>query len=334
MSTVSLNAVRNGSLFGPSMLPPQTLSETPCREWLLDLKYPVVHIMRESLTSCLSRPFRFLTHLSHVINPDAILKNFQRKSVVRMTRENIQSGSIFSEKAACQKPLHVPAPSSAKLLYVFNKVEEIAKKMGLKNEIHLHTGPERIPTASFGSALISKPAHVFIDAEIFHLSFEEIDFVLGHEIAHIYHNDCIQDVAFEAATIFVELIFVLFISPLSLIVVEPLCNTTRHYSLFQGQEYRADQRAMQTLKCSAGAVRFFGDRIKNMKALKNATCDEFLARLKPRNIHQWNARKVAHAQEKISPLGNNRSDLNHPRLTDRLKSALEFRVRGECAASA
>ncbi|MES2121483.1 MAG: M48 family metalloprotease [Chlamydiota bacterium] len=333
MSTISLNAVRSGSLFGPSFLPAEKKTEILDREWLLDLKYPLIQILKESLRGPLSRPLHFLMHLKNVLNPDLFVKNFQKKSITQITRESIQSGTIFSKVGNNPTQQNVQNPSSARLLYVLDRVEGIAKKMGLKQEIHLYTGPERLPTGAFGSAFISKPANIFIDAEIFHLSLEEIDFVMGHEIAHIYHNDCLQDVAFEAATILTEVLFCFLISPLSLIIVEPLCNVARHYALFQGQEYNADQRAMQILGSNVGAVRFFEERIQSMKTLKNATYDEFLARLKPRHIRHWNAKKVSEAQDKITPLGNNRADLNHPPFTARLKSALEYRVRGECAAA-
>lgn len=327
MALVSIPTVRHAFPFVF-----EAKAESADRECYLNIKYPLIQILRESLNSLFLRPIHILSYFHSLVTPDFVVKSlYGKKSIVRITKETIASGEIFSSKTKLESRGLTP-PSAQRLQYVIDRVETLAKKMGLGKEIRVYTSAQRINTASHGSTLFAKHANLFLDTRFIHVSDDQLDFILCHEMAHIQNNDCVKDFAFHAAAFVAEFLFFTLVSPLSLLLVEPTLNFSKYYLLHRNEETAADRKAIEVLQSNSGAVKFFMGQVARMKTLKNATYHEFLAEIKPRNVAQWNPKRVADEQDKITPSGDSRLDFNHPPLSSRLRAALAFRPRNAPAA--
>ncbi|MES2122554.1 MAG: M48 family metalloprotease, partial [Chlamydiota bacterium] len=242
------------------------------RERFLDFKYAFWVILKESATKPFLRPWEIYCQLKSFANPDRAALADSDRSVSRITRESIASGKLFP----CHSDYAKLVPSTDQLLYALDRVETLAQKMGIKQEVHLYAGLFS-EEGSFGASLFGKPSIIKIGPSLLNSKTNpEIDFVLAHELAHIKHHDNVRSVAFMAAAMLVQTVFFFAISPLALLVLEPVINLSQNYLLSRSQESRADRTSIQTLQTNAGAIRYLSEEIGFWRFFKTSTHADIL----------------------------------------------------------
>ena len=295
------------------------------RERFLDFKHAFWAILKASATQPFLRPFQICLLLKSFINPDQTARSGSDLSVTRITRESIASGKLFP----CHPDYAKLVPSADRLMYALDRVETLAQKMGIKQEVHLYAGLFS-EESSLGASLFGKPSFITIGPGLLRdKTDQEIDFVIAHELAHIKHHDSEKHAAFKAVAMIAQAVFCFAISPLALLLLEPVINLSENYLLSRYQESNADQKAIQTLQTNAGAIRYFSEELAFWRLFKNSSHMDILKVMQPgfdpQKISPFDIKWAQERQEVITNSGDCRTDLSHPPLSTRLKSALAFR---------
>ena len=213
------------------------------------------------------------------------------------------------------------------------KIQELALKMGITKPIELVEAPESaLPFSSFGSNIIPLKMGIFISPKAMDelkLSDDECEFLLAHEIAHLQSNDeikltALRVVASAITTVALGIIFPdsllfdfplfitipasLLIGPLSLASIGGFAAGALFSLSFVKQiEKRADLRGFHhsspaEKQASPGFFqKFIGLQLGNRENPSDTALQKRLL--------SWI----------ISPEGNNRLDVVHPPLTERVR---------------
>lgn len=291
----------------------ETKASTPLKEWFRDIVYPIQKIFKESLLNPFNRPLLISIGFRALTDPQF---SAQTSDMIRITRKAIACDEVYDNNEKIGKE-HLP--SAWRLFCVLNRVEELAKKMGITKPIELYLGSE---AKSNGSTFLSAPARICISTKDILSDDDELEFVLCHELAHIKHNDTPKMVAFNTIALLIELI-ALPIFPLIFLVIEPTIKWSDYYLFSRGCEQRADLAAIRVLQSNQGAVKHFKRLINENLSYKKMATELLDAHAKRQTELSPMIQGIAHTlNDETTPDGNNRMDFNHPSLTSRLATAL------------
>jgi len=304
------------SLQSPSILhysSHQASKNETCSEKIYDKLCPLKSILLESILSVFLRIPKTIVYGVAAYNP-MLLEKWVPDSV-HLTNENMKKGM---EKLLYQKEFGIideleevlkkdpsfiketakgliPAPHSlARYEYLKSRIQCLAQKIGLDPSVEIYVTKVGNASSAIGSAQSGKSVIRISHDLLMEKNSEELDFIISHELSHIKNNDYFN--SFKKSIIVVVFDVVFF--PVSLIV-EIIANTALNH-LDRKQEKAADLNALRILNTNVGAVRSF------QKAIDQ-------------NIFLRKESKYTYTAQ-----GNNRADLRHPPLTERLAYAKNF----------
>ncbi|MES2122484.1 MAG: M48 family metalloprotease [Chlamydiota bacterium] len=323
MSIASIPADSQSTLFNCGQTAEKKRGKCTIKEWYLDVKYPVTELFLETLFM----PIMRLPRIVKVIFELARSEGSAKGKGIAITAESIASGKIFGAKESKKYEI----PSRGRLYLVLDRVQELAKKMGINKEVHLYRS---MGTSAHGLSFFSNPAQLFIEKKHLLLPDDELDFILCHELSHIKHNDRLKTVVFDAIACLVEVVAFPLIFPIAVLIIEPAINLCDHYVFRRNKEESADQNAIQTLQSNTGAVNHWKRTIKENldKRASAVKMLEVLAKLKSKgeNVEKVAPQLLKMLKERLDRItlsGDTRNDFDHPPLTKRLANALAFKPR-------
>lgn len=238
------------------------------------------------------------------------------------------------EKESLYNSEQLSKPVTKKQLYrTLEKVQLLAKALNISQEIKVYTAETENVAFTIGSSLLTqKTLPIFISPNIITQSDEALDFVLGHELSHIAHNDLLVQLIFNVSVLAFS-IFTFVVSPLFL----PLVfggSFLASSGLKKAQETLADRSSILINQTPQGALDFFSQLNDEMKILRIRTIsyfqdnpekyfssDNLKTKLLRIALRVFSKKTVAIG---ISPEGNNRYDFDHPSLTWRIAFAENF----------
>lgn len=189
-----------------------------------------------------------------------------------------------------------------KFHWVIDRVESLAKKAGIRQEVQILLGNQKTNLASVSGNSISRlPIAVLIDLSFLqNSSYEEIEFTLAHEISHAARNHLFISCLVEVAILIVDVVVAIFFTPFAIPLVE-FAAAPFERALERWQEKDADQRAVKLLRSTEGGIQFLSKVIEAHRSFRNSQ--------KSKGIYY---------QLLISPEGNHRYDLHHPSFSRRI----------------
>lgn len=201
-------------------------------------------------------------------------------------------------------------PPKENVHYIIDRVNELAKKMGMHEKIRI------IPSLESPGALgskFSKEIVVCVTRELAYRSKEEIDFVLSHELTHVNHNHFLIETGIKASILTFEILGAVFVSPLTIPLIEFFASPLENFC-HRAREMDADQTALKILNTNTGAVSYFSNKIQHFQAMRAAASSCSPEERKKR-------------EQYISVSGDNRLDIIHPPFSARLANAEFFQAR-------
>lgn len=312
------------SLFAPPLslsLSAKKQTQYGTIEKIRDVAFFIFHLINETIKNTFFRLFSAAAITYAAFSPHSFLSAFKGEyHVQQLTPENISKDQVFCEPL----PTAMTTPSKEKLTYVLNRVESIAKQMGIKQKIEVYTSHKICPTAVLGGASSLTPVLMFLDVEMINSAEDEIDFVIGHELSHVKHNDIFINAALSNIALMINFLFLNFY-PWGIVLNEAVFSIANCF-ICRKIEQIADVTSMQTLHSSYGAKKVWTKFIRKMLSIKQAKPEDIKNFVDPRLLPKLTPRKIARMQQKITPEGNNRLDFEHPPFTQRLLTAKTFHL--------
>jgi Zn-dependent protease with chaperone function len=254
------------------------------------------------------------------------------KSQREITEESIEHSFYNREKL----PEGLKDIPKEKLYRLLKRTKEIAKEMGITQEIKIYSSEENLSDSAFGSKVSLTAIPIFISLRTLNCSDEFVDFIIAHELSHIANHDLLHELAISPTIFVIELIACCFFSPFIIPFIESFASIVEDY--FQRlHESGADHHAMNTLQSNKGMLEFCNKSIKEHKEIRKNTEHEFYHDQntyfnKPQLVSRM-IRKFFFLVSKetlvsnFSLEGNSRSDLRHPPMTKRREAAMNFRPK-------
>ncbi len=227
--------------------------------------------------------------------------------------------TIFTSKELIHQEKIAPA-SKERYYYVLSRVKKIAARMGLSNPVQIYTQWKEM-NRSCGAAtvpktpLLSTPIQIYIGHGLLKEADHVIDFILAHELAHSKGNHIFNKCFFNMTIWFADISCLIY-CPLLIFLVETVAVVWESF-LARKYEKEADFLAMETLATNRGAVAFFKNTILDNRVIKLLQISKSIKT--PRLKEFLQERKNSLTLE-----GNEREDLDHPPLTERLTYAQAF----------
>lgn len=220
---------------------------------------------------------------------------------------------------------------------VCERVDEIAKKMGITQEIMIYASEKQrhTPVSIHGSKISQTAIQICFNARSLNLSEDAIDFVIAHEFSHIANYDhMIVSVILSATILAIDTMAFFYFSIFAIPFIECL-GTYLQTIILRSREKNADLHAMTVLGSNEGAIEWFDDAIAHCLEKRKKTEDDFkhnpeeyfnnapdfFSRVIRKLFYYYSHDVIACG---ISPEGDNRKDLTHPPLLKRKEQAMEF----------
>lgn len=195
---------------------------------------------------------------------------------------------------------------------VLDIFEKLAQQYSL-DRVSLYTTDKGSEIQGYSGGSSFSDSFVAINSVHLQTSSDIVEFVLAHELAHIRNDHFAKASALKASILVLESILVTgscFATPWlafpTLFLIEAIAAPIENF-VCRSQEKVADLDAMRILKSNRQAITFFKQVIARNKF-----------------IYSW-AKKEG-KETYCSPEGNLRSDLTHPKVTERLRYAQNFQV--------
>ncbi len=247
-----------------------------------------------------------------------------------LSAKNIEEGFYDEEKL----PESAKLISKERLYFTVRRVEEIAKKLGISQKIKVYSSESENLAFTIGTKLSQTDTPVYISPNLMMMSDEALEFVVGHELSHIAHDDISHQLLFNIGIIAAS-IFALAVSmPLALPFISAGGFLLSCYQK-KSHEINADKESMIVNNTNHGAIEFFSIFNQHLKAQRIATLLTF--KKDPSKYFETSCTKTNFlrfltsfftkkvAAISISPEGNNRYDYAHPTITSRIEFAKNFK---------
>lgn len=178
-----------------------------------------------------------------------------KKEWKEITAEEIEKGffdsSLLDEKAI---------PSDERMLHVLLRAKEIAKDMGIQQEIKLYSSNNCFVSHTMGCRYSLTSIPILLSLYDINGTDEELDFVIGHELGHIYHNHIAINALYNLAILVAEIVLSILFTPFLIPLIEG-CAFAGKTFIHIKSEIEADLHSIRHFESNRGAIswwkRFF-----------------------------------------------------------------------------
>ncbi len=167
-------------------------------------------------------------------------------------------------------------------------------KLGIQQEVAIYINPTHGQAGScIGSRASSNKIGMILNGFAFYFPQEELEFLIAHELSHAAHNDGLKVWAYNLAIIIAEMATAYCLTPYAIPLIE-IASAPLDWTFCYFAEKNADLSAIKVLRTAEGAISFFQRGQKG-------------------NLNKENR------GDRFSPEGDDRHDLFHPRLSERIR---------------